>query len=41
MREVEEFLAAKNAKDAEMDVVFCFFSERDKWFYEQVLEELK
>ena len=44
VREVKGFLAAKNAKDAEgaeMDVVFCCFSERDKWFYEQVLEELK
>ena len=29
VREVEEFLAAKNAKDAEeMEVVFCCFSER-------------
>ena len=42
VREVEEFLAAKNAKGAEgMEVVFCCFSEQDKWFYEQVLEELK
>ncbi len=42
VREVKEFLShAENAEDAEMDVVFCCFSERDKWFYEQVLEELK
>ena len=42
VREVKSFLAAKNAKGAKgMEVVFCCFSERDKWFYEQVLEELK
>ena len=42
VREAREFLSpAENAEDAEMDVVFCCFSERDKWFYEQVLEELK
>ena len=35
VREVEEFLAAKNAKDTEgMEVVFCCFSERDKAIYE-------
>ena len=42
VREVEEFLAAKNAKDAEeMEVIFCCFSERDNLTYEQVLKELK
>ena len=35
--EVEGFLAAKNAKDAEeMDVIFCSFSERDKRVYEVI-----
>ena len=29
MRAVREFLAAKNAKVAEADVIFCCFSERD------------
>ena len=38
VREVEEFLAAKNAKDAEeMEVIFCCFSERDKRVYENLL----
>ena len=42
VREVREFLAAKNAKDAEgMEVVFCCFSERDNLTYDQVLKELK
>ena len=42
VREVREFLShAESAETAEMDVVFCCFSERDKWFYERVLEELK
>jgi O-acetyl-ADP-ribose deacetylase (regulator of RNase III) len=36
MREVREFLAAKNAKDAKMDVIFCCFSERDKRVYESL-----
>ena len=38
VREVKEFLAAKNAKDAEeMDVVFCCFSERDAAVYAKLL----
>ena len=38
VREVREFLAAKNAKDAEgMEVVFCCFSERDAAVYEKLL----
>ena len=41
VREVEKFLAAKNAKDAEcaeeMEVTFCCFSERDKNVYEDLL----
>jgi O-acetyl-ADP-ribose deacetylase (regulator of RNase III) len=42
VREVREFLSpAENAEDAEMDVVFCCFSERDDQIYEQVLENLK
>ena len=37
VREMKEFLAAKNAKDAEeMEVVFCCFSERDVEVYEEV-----
>lgn len=44
MREVTEFLTQRR-RDAEaaeeMEVIFCCFSVRDKWFYEQVLEELK
>ena len=35
VREVREFLAAKNAE--EMEVVFCCFSERDAAAYEQLL----
>ncbi len=39
VREVKEFLAAKNAKDAEeMEVVFCCFSERDKRVDEMLLQ---
>ncbi len=39
VREVREFLAAKNAKDAEeMEVIFCCFSERDKRVYEMLLQ---
>ena len=35
VREVREFLAAKNAKDAEkMKVIFCCFSEHDKRVYD-------
>ena len=38
VREVREFLAAKNAKDTEeMKVIFCCFSERDKRVYEKLL----
>ena len=38
VREVGEFLAAKNAKDAEeMEVVFCCFSERDVVIYEELI----
>ena len=37
VREVREFLAAKNAKDAKMEVVFCCFSARDKRFYEELI----
>ena len=38
VREVEEFLAAKNAKDAEeMEVIFCCFAERDAAVYEKLL----
>ena len=37
VREVREFLASKNAKDAEgMAIVFCCFSERDKSVYENL-----
>lgn len=37
VREVREFLAAKNAKDTkEMEVIFCCFSERDKRVYEEI-----
>ena len=32
---------ARRRGEEEMEVIFCCFSERDKWFYEQVLEELK
>lgn len=39
VREVEKFLAAKNAKDAEgMDVVFCCFSERDAKVYNSLVQ---
>ena len=44
VREVREFLSHAEARrrgEEEMEVIFCCFSERDKWFYEQVLEELK
>ena len=37
VREVREFLAAKNAKDARMEVVFCCFSERDASVYKRLL----
>ena len=37
VREVREFLTAKNAKDAKMEVVFCCFSARDAAAYEQLL----
>ena len=38
VREVREFLAAKNAKDAEeMDVIFCCFSERDMKVYQVIV----
>ena len=38
VREVKEFLAAKNAKDAkEMDVIFCCFSERDVKVYQAIV----
>ena len=38
VREVREFLAAKNAKDAEeMDVIFCCFSASDAAVYERLL----
>ena len=38
VREVREFLAAKNAKDAEeMDVIFCCFSERDVKVYQAIV----
>ncbi len=40
VREVREFLSpAENAEDAEMDVVFCCFSERDKRVYDGLLAE--
>ena len=40
VREVKNFLAAKNAKSAEeMEVVFCCFSERDTAVYERLLAE--
>ena len=32
---------ARRRGEEEMEVVFCCFSERVKWIYEQVLEELK
>ena len=39
VREVREFLAAKNAKDAEeMEVIFCCFSARDKRVYGRILD---
>ena len=39
VREVREFLAAKNAKDAEeMEVIFCCFSERDANVYYRILK---
>ena len=42
VREVEEFLAAKNAKDAEdaeeMEVIFCCFSERDAKVYTSLVQ---
>ena len=38
VREVRAFLAAKNTKNAEMEVVFCCFSERDKMVYEEVIQ---
>ena len=42
VREVKEFLAAKNAKDAEeMEVIFCCFSERDKRVYEDVVRQME
>ena len=41
VREVREFLAAKNAKNAkdaeEMEVVFCCFSERDVKVYQAIV----
>lgn len=38
VREVREFLAAKNAKNAEeMDVIFCCFSERDMKVYQVIV----
>ena len=36
VREVEESFAAKKAGDAEMDVMFCCFSERNKDVYWQI-----
>jgi O-acetyl-ADP-ribose deacetylase (regulator of RNase III) len=37
MREVREFLAAKNARDTKkMEVIFCCFSEQDKRVYEEI-----
>jgi len=41
VREAREFLAAKNAKDAKMEVIFCCFSERDKRVYEMLLQGVK
>ena len=38
VREMKEFLAAKNAK---IDVFFCCFSERDKRVYEMLLQGVK
>ena len=39
VREVREFLAAKNEKDAEeMEVIFCCFSERDANVYYRILK---
>ena len=39
VREVREFLAAKNAKDAEeMEVIFCCFSTRDENVYESLFQ---
>ena len=35
VREVREFLAAKNAE--EMDVLFCCFSERDMKVYQVIV----
>lgn len=38
MREVKEFLAAKDAKAAKkMEVIFCCFSERDKDVYNSLV----
>ena len=38
VREVREFLATKNTKDAkEMEVVFCCFSERDVAVYQSLV----
>ena len=38
VREVHTFLsAAKDAKNAEMEVVFCCFSERDKTVYDRIV----
>ena len=49
VREADEFLAAKNAKDAEcegacphtppMGIIFCCFSERDAVVYERLMNE--
>ena len=44
VREVRKFLShaeTRSGGEDEMEVVFCCFSERVKWIYEQVLEELK
>jgi O-acetyl-ADP-ribose deacetylase (regulator of RNase III) len=42
VREVREFLAAKDAKDTEeMEVIFCCFSEGDKRVYEMLLQGVK
>ena len=45
VRDVREFLAAKNAKNAkdaeEMDVIFCCFSASDAAVYERLLTEWK
>ena len=38
IREVQTFLsAAKDAKNTEMEVVFCCFSERDKTVYDRIV----